>query len=364
MAEVFSEPSLITQVIEGKYRVEELIARGDRALVFRAEQVPLGRTVALKVLRKPPTDADARIDPESFQKRFFLEANTLSRLQHPNVVAMFDYGRFHAMGEDAYFIAMEYIAGETLAQVLAKRRVEPLAAIGMLRQIARALRAAHGLKVIHRDLKPSNVMLAPGDAEPLVKVVDFGIVKVLSDDLEQLTRAGTMLGTPEYMPPEQIEGRAVDVRSDVYAFGTIFYEVLAGRTPFVGAQADVLSDQLRKPAPPLSVACPGLALPPEVERFVMRCLEKSPADRPGDMDEVLSALAVCEGALEAREARSVPHSFAASAPPPARSEPRLARRRSTRPPPPDRFALAAWVLFVVGMLVLAIGLVRYFTAAG
>ena len=360
MEEVPPEASLVGHVVEGKYRVEELIARGDRALVFRAEQVPLGRTVAIKVLRPAPSDSDARSDPGSFQKRFFLEASTLSRLQHPNVVAMFDYGRTTVMGRDAYFIAMEYIAGETLAQALAKRRLEPLAAIGVLRQIARGLRAAHGLKVIHRDLKPSNVMLTPGDPEPLVKVVDFGIVKVLSDDPEQLTRAGTMLGTPEYMPPEQIEGRAVDARSDVYAFGTIFYEVLTGRTPFVGAAPDVLSDQLRKLAPAMSVTSPGLQIPPEVERFVMRCLEKSPDDRPADMDEVLSALASCEGALEAQQAPLSRRSVAASAPPAARSEPRLSRQRPRSAPPPDRLALAAWMLFAVGMLVLAIGLVRYF----
>ena len=352
-----SESSLINQVIDGKYRVDELIARGDRALVFRAEQLPLGRTVALKVLRSAGPDGGG----EEFRKRFFREANTLSRLQHPNVVAMFDYGRVESLGDDVYYIAMEHLVGETLAERLrVSRRIEPLAAIGIMRQVARALRAAHGLKVIHRDLKPSNVMLAAADGEPLVKVVDFGIVKVLSEDPDQLTSAGTMLGTAEYTPPEQIEGRAVDARADVYAFGTIFYEMLCGRTPFIGTQPDVLSQQLHKAPPPPSTVAPDVPMPPEVERFLMRCLAKNPAARPADMDEVLSALAACEGAIEALVALP-PRAIAASARPPLRSEPRLSRAPTRRS---DPFGTVAWALFVVGMVVLALGLFRYFSTTG
>ena len=210
-------------VINGKFRVVSLVATGGMGRIYRAEQAPLGRVVAVKVLRTPAI-ASETIASE-FRKRFFREASILAKLQHANVVTLFDYGRIEGLDDERYFMAMEYLSGDTLAIRLKKVHSIPVQeSLRILRQIARGLREAHKLGAVHRDLKPSNVMLAPEeDGGEVVKILDFGIGKLLgtSDDDQELTQEGAFLGSPKYIAPEQVNERRVDQRTDVFALGVI-----------------------------------------------------------------------------------------------------------------------------------------------
>jgi serine/threonine protein kinase len=246
-----SDP-LLGAVINGKFRIVGVVAAGGMGKIYRAEQLPLGRPVAIKVLHARYTRSEQ--DP-AFQKRFFLEASILSKLQHPNIVTVFDYGRIEEAEEEAYFMAMEYLPGETLHRRL--KAHGPLStgdALALARQIARGLREAHRHGVVHRDLKPSNVMLVPEDdgAENL-KILDFGLVKVLADDSEELTKEGSFLGSPRYMSPEQIAHGRVDLRTDVYSLGVILYQCLTGSYALRGGDNSVhiLMAHLQMPVPSL-----------------------------------------------------------------------------------------------------------------
>ena len=286
-------------IINGRFRVLSLLASGGMGRVYRAEQVPLGRTVAVKVLRHPGFD-----DPENdeqFRKRFLLEANILSKLQHANVVTIYDYGRIEGMERDRYFMAMEFLAGRTLSERI--RRDGPLApqeAMAILRQIARGLREAHKLGAIHRDLKPSNVMLVPEeDGGEVAKILDFGIGKMVGGTEEQdLTQEGAFLGSPKYIAPEQVNQRNVDARTDVYSLGVIAYEALTGRVPFLGeTNLETILAHCNSPVPPMAERAPTVQVPEMLEAFVLRCLEKDPARRLSSMDEVLRGLLDCERTL-------------------------------------------------------------------
>jgi serine/threonine-protein kinase len=286
-------------VINGKYRVGSLLAVGGMGRIFLAEQAPLGRTVALKVLRVPQSATEPMVD--EFRKRFFLEASILAKLQHVNVVTLFDYGRIEGAPDERYFMAMEYLAGETLAQRLARTRVLDVPeALRMLRQLARGLREAHKLGAVHRDLKPSNVMLVPDeDGAEVVKILDFGIGKLVGvDDDQQLTQEGAFLGSPKYVAPEHVNERRVDARSDVYALGIIAYECLSGRVPFEGeTNLETILKHCNDPVKPMAERSPGVVVPEVVEVFVRRCLEKEPSLRPQGMEEVLRIIGDCERAL-------------------------------------------------------------------
>lgn len=292
-----AEPeSLVGVVVNGKFRVTGVVASGGMGKIYRAEQIPLGRPVAIKVLHPKYTRSEQ--DP-AFQKRFFLEASILSRLQHPNIVTVFDYGRIENLSDEAYFMAMEFLPGETLHRRLKSHGPLPAqAAIALVRQVARGLREAHRNGVVHRDLKPSNIMLVPEDdgAENL-KILDFGLVKVLSDDSEELTKEGSFLGSPRYMSPEQIAHGRVDHRTDIYSLGVIFYQCLTGRTPFEAENSvHILMAHLHQPVPAMREKT-DLAVPEVLERFVLRCLDKQPEGRPSGMDEFLRGLRECEVSL-------------------------------------------------------------------
>jgi serine/threonine-protein kinase len=280
---------LVGRVINERFRIISVIARGGMGRVYRAEQLPLGRLVAIKTL--DPRHQGGDTDPH-FQQRFFLEASVASKLQHPNTVTVFDYGR---TADGIYFIAMELVEGRSLLNLV--RQEAPLPAhrvTHIAMQIARSLREAHRVDVIHRDLKPGNILLARhGDEEDFVKVLDFGLVKhVESEAEEELTKAGLFMGSPKYMSPEQIRGERVDARADIYSLGVVMYEMLSGKVPFDRDNTvKVLMGHMHEVVPPLQVdGCPeGLS------QLVMRCLGKTPDERPASMDEVISLLKLASG---------------------------------------------------------------------
>jgi tRNA A-37 threonylcarbamoyl transferase component Bud32 len=281
--------SLIGRRMGGKFVLRELIGTGATGHVFRADQVTLGRTVAVKVLREHLAD-----DPD-IVRRFHDEALAASRLNHPNTIAVIDYGQ----AEDGrLYIVMEYLRGRTLTQVLRSEFPMPLArAIALTCQILDALEEAHAAGVVHADLKSDNVVVETlrggGD---LAKVVDFGIARIL-DNTSGGGPDGTdpgqqmICGTPEYMAPEVIGGGELTAAADQYGAAIVLYELLTGATPFAGGQTlEVLSRQLREePAPP-SLRRPGLVLPEVIEAALMRALAKKPALRFGSVAELRASL--------------------------------------------------------------------------
>jgi serine/threonine protein kinase len=287
---------LIGRVINDRFKVLALIARGGMGRVYRAEQVPLGRLCALKVLH--PNYAGEH-DPE-FHKRFFLEASTSSKLRHPNTVTIFDYG---STDDGIYYMAMELLEGRTLHRVLRDSGpLEPARALRIVRQVCRSLREAHGLGVIHRDLKPANIFLVRNeDEEDFVKVLDFGLVKHLDEGAaEHLTQTGLFMGSPKYMAPEQIQGEKVSAATDVYALGVVLYELLTGKVPFDrGNSVNTLMAHVSEPVPPMIQTNPSVAVPIPIAEFVARCLAKRPEDRFESMDAMLEGLrAAATGALD------------------------------------------------------------------
>jgi serine/threonine protein kinase len=290
---------LVGSVINGKYRVTALVAAGGMGKIFRAEQLSLERPVAIKVLHSHST---SHLDDPTFKKRFFREASILSRLQHPNIVTVFDYGAIDGTDE-RYFMAMEFLSGDTLLRRIVEQKsigVRETVRIG--KQIARGLSEAHALGIVHRDLKPSNVMLVAGrHGDELVKVLDFGIVKILGDEdsIEELTQEGSFIGSPKYMAPEQItRGAKVDARTDVYSLGIILYQCLCGAVPFdAESSIQTMMAHLNQAPLPMGERAPALVLPQWLDELVMACIAKEPHMRPATMELVARTLAEGENAL-------------------------------------------------------------------
>jgi Protein kinase domain/PEGA domain len=275
-------------VVGNRYRLTEVLGGGAMGDVFVAENQAIGMRVAVKVL-KPQLLAN----PE-FRQRFQYEAQAVGAIEHPNVARFLDL----VVG-DPTFLVMEYVPGETLAATLKREKsmsVQRAVHIGI--RLAWGLDAAHVAGVIHRDLKPSNVILsADREAGEMPKLIDFGLAKIAAAaGSEQLTRTGQIIGTPSYMSPEQISGRDVDPRSDVYALACLLYEMVTGEPPFAGGDdVQTLYRQLHEPPEPLSLHAPDV--PPALDRVVAKALSKSPADRYASMQELARAL---DGAVGAR----------------------------------------------------------------
>jgi eukaryotic-like serine/threonine-protein kinase len=275
----------------GHHQVLELLGEGGMGVVYKAKDTRLGRPVALKVMRAEWMDDAER------QRRLVREAQAASALNHPNILTIYEIGSDAGVS----FIAMEYIAGGTLAELLASGPLTADRALRMTAQVADALVAAHAAGIVHRDLKPSNIMLA---AEDRVKVVDFGIAKLagsaVSTGETALTASGAIVGSAPYMSPEQAAGRTVDERSDLFSLGAVLYEMLAGHRPFGGADgADTLAAILRDTPPPI----PGVA--PEVARLIERCLAKDVAARFESATELKNAIEACLVAPAHRTGASV-----------------------------------------------------------
>ena len=274
---------LIGSTIDGRYTVEALLGQGGMGFVYAARHAIIDKRVAIKVLRADSGD-------ESAAQRFLVEAKAASKIGHQNIVDITDFGVLP--DGQAYFV-MEFLDGLTLGKLVHQStQLEPLRTIGIVVQICRGLAAAHEKRIVHRDLKPENVFVLDRDGQKdMVKIVDFGIAKDQTYK-KKLTQAGMVLGTPEYMSPEQATGQPTDHRVDVYALGCIMYEMLTGEVPF---RADTPTKTLtmhvfEKAAMPPSVRRPELNIPPSLEKIVMRAMEKKPADRYADLREMMVAL--------------------------------------------------------------------------
>ncbi|MFI8893135.1 Stk1 family PASTA domain-containing Ser/Thr kinase [Streptomyces paradoxus] len=281
---------LVGQVLDGRYRIDARIAVGGMATVYRAVDTRLDRVLALKVMH-PSLAVDA-----SFVERFIREAKSVARLAHPNVVQVFDQGT-----DGSYvYLAMEYVAGCTLRDVLRERgALQPRAALDILEPVLAALGAAHRAGFVHRDMKPENVLI--GD-DGRVKVADFGLVRAV-DTVTNTT--GTVLGTVSYLAPEQIEDGTADTRVDVYACGVMLYEMLTGDKPHDGdSPAVILYKHLHEDVPPPSAVVPGLAY--ELDEMVASATARTPAVRPHDAVALLAQVRDGRGRLSEDQLDAVP----------------------------------------------------------
>jgi len=261
-------------IIDGRYRVLHRLGAGGMADVYLAQDEQLDRQLALKLLHRRFAE-----DP-GFVERFRREAQAAASLQHPNVVSVFDRGSF----EGTYYIAMEYLEGRTLKRLIREEApLEPGRAIDLTEQMLKAARFAHRRGVIHRDLKPHNVIVDDNDH---VKVTDFGIARAGASDM---TETGSIMGTAQYLSPEQAQGHAVSAPSDLYSIGIVLYEMLTGRVPFDGESpvSIALKHVSEAPVPPGQI---NPEIPPMLEQVVLWALNKDPADRPADADQFIMAL--------------------------------------------------------------------------
>jgi len=268
-------------VLAERYRVHDLVGRGGMGAVYRAEHLALGKTVAVKVLR---TSHGAR---EDIVRRFQREAVAASRIRHPSIVEVTDFGR---TPDGRFYLAMELVEGETLARRLARLGpLPPAEAMSLVRELARALAAAHARGIYHRDIKPENVLLG---RDGTAKLADFGIARLAEGPRDaRETAAGLIFGTPHYMSPEQAAGQRQDGRSDIYALGVLLFELLTGAPPYLGASAThVLAAHLLSPVPRLPAQGLHGPLPPALADLVARMMAKNAAERPDTMAEVEAAL--------------------------------------------------------------------------
>jgi len=275
-------------VLGRRYRLDRQIGSGSMGVVYAAHDLSRDRPVALKMIDRSHT-ADA-----TMVARFQREGRIVSDLRHPNIVEVFDVGEI----DGDWVMTMELLDGTNLADAIeATTAYTPESAIPILRGVLDALEIAHARQIVHRDIKPQNIFLARnGGGAATVKVLDFGVAKVVGLNSEdQLTRSGTILGTPEFMAPEQATGKGADHRSDLYAVACVAYAMLCGRPPFVDnwPMRIVMKQAFEPPVPPSRLR-PELARAPEIDRVMARALEKNPEDRyqsAGEMRAAIEALA-------------------------------------------------------------------------
>jgi serine/threonine protein kinase len=290
-----SELRLQGQEIAGRFRIRTKIAEGAAGSIYEAVQMPIGRRVAIKVLNVQDDHESA----DRIRKRFHREASIAARLAHPNIVSIYDFGETE---DGNLFTVMEYVEGRSLFEVAREvGRFSRRRALNIAIQLVRALRKAHEQGVVHRDLKPANIMVQPDDDDlDFVKVLDFGIVKIFSEDEgdlagvhvdENLTNAGVLLGTPGYMAPEQAIGEQVDGRADLYSVGVILYQLLTGRPPFeADSIVDLIRAQVMEEPKFLRDADPDADCSAELEALVHRCIDRSRDARPATARELLAQL--------------------------------------------------------------------------
>ncbi len=291
----------VHRVIANRYRLLDLVGEGGMGVVYKAEHIRMGKALALKILR-----GDFAREPGAVE-RFLAEARIVSRLSHPHTIAVFDFGEIDAVGS-GFYLAMEYVHGKDLCTVLSESGPlleQRVAEIGQ--QILGSLAEAHDAGIVHRDVKPGNVMLMQTRSdEDFVKVLDFGIAKLRDAGTEAVlladpaapsatvTGVGAIMGTPNYLAPEQARGGPIDARSDLYAVGCVLYELATGKPPFVApSPLAVVAAHLHEEPPPLTAQAPGLSR--RFAEVIHRALRKSPGERFGTADAMREALAqACE----------------------------------------------------------------------
>jgi beta-lactam-binding protein with PASTA domain/predicted Ser/Thr protein kinase len=323
------------QTIGERYTVEARIGQGGMAEVFRGFDPSLDRTVAIKVLVHP-FDRDA-----GFVARFRREAQAAARLNHPNIVGVYDAG---ADG-DTQYIVMEYIEGRTLASFLAGGGLPTATqAVELAEKVASALQAAHEHGIIHRDIKPANVMVTRAGA---VKVMDFGIARVQTDATAPQT--SSVIGTPAYFSPEQAQGQPVDARSDIYSLGCVLYEMLAHHQAFTGdTPVAIAYKQVNETPPPPSASNPDV--PPRLDAVVMKCLAKNPANRYQTAGELIADLERVRQGIDVEATPLLPVVGDATAT-------QVIARQPTEvmpPPEPEQSSRRVWLGVLIGALIVAL----------
>jgi serine/threonine-protein kinase len=317
----------------GEYRIERLLGEGGMGTVYGAVQPEIGARVAIKVLRR-----ELSRDPR-LVKRFTDEARAVNKIRHPNIIDIFAFGR---LADGRHYFVMEYLDGEPLAARLARGPLPVSEARRLLVQACEALEAAHAEQIVHRDLKPENLWIAtPRHGQPYLKILDFGIAKLTEErEAGGTTDLGAAMGTPHYMSPEQCRGEAVDHRTDIYAMGVLLYLMWSRRFPFEGASyLAVVSQQVTAVPPPPSTHRP---IAPALERLILRCLEKDPAQRPASARALGDELAAVLDALLPGE--TLPPQAARAA---ASTSTPASARPAPRPQRPLRIAGVAAVLLAM-----------------
>jgi serine/threonine-protein kinase len=301
---------LIGAVLGDRYQIVSRIGAGGMGAVYRAQHTTLKRDLAIKVLLPEFGGKD------EFVRRFEREAESASRLGHPNIITVTDFGR---TPEGLLFLAMEYLDGRSLTSVIREGPLAVARALGITRQILAGLNRAHGAGVVHRDLKPDNIMLIDRDgSRDFVKILDFGIAKLTDPEpgREALTQAGMVFGTPEYLSPEQALGDNIDARADLYAMGVMLFEMLTGRRPFESEdKVRIISMHLSHPVPRLQAVNAAIQIPGPIEDVVMQSLEKQREHRFASASALLVALEEAEQLSKAGDGDGRPsNAMVASAP--------------------------------------------------
>jgi serine/threonine protein kinase len=278
----------VGSLVADRYRIDSVLGQGGVGTVYEVTQVATGERLALKAL------TNAALGIPNIKRRFEREAKATSRLSHPNIVDAFDFG---SLPDGSLYMVMELVRGISLAAAIDAHSMNPARSFEVTRQMLGALTHAHAQGVIHRDLKPDNVMLVGDGASETVKLLDFGIAKLVGDALvelgdEDLTMAGVAFGSPEYMSPEQATGQAVDGRADLYAVGIMLVEMLTGRRPFESHETmETVRQKVSHEPPRLVDLAPDGNWPPELEAFIARAIARNRDDRFANADEMREALA-------------------------------------------------------------------------
>jgi beta-lactam-binding protein with PASTA domain/tRNA A-37 threonylcarbamoyl transferase component Bud32 len=344
--------TLLNTLFDGRYRIVRKLGTGGMANVYLAEDEVLGRRVAIKILN------DRHAGDDQFVERFRREAKNAASLSHPNIVSIYDRGE----AEGTYYIAMEYLDGRSLKELIVARGPAPVhIAIDYARQILAAIRFAHRHGIVHRDIKPHNVLV---DAEGRLKVTDFGIARA---GTSQMTEAGSIIGTAQYLSPEQAKGAPVDQTSDLYSVGVVLYELLTGVVPFSGdTPVEIAMKHLSSPPEPPSAS--RAEIPRELDLVVLRALAKDPADRYQSAEEMDADLArVARGAAVSPATEEAATAIISRPPPTAVTEIKPRARDQVPYAPPAAYydydeprRRAVWPWFVALLFVAAAVVGGYF----